>query len=177
LQVTRGEFEAALKTAEAVLAIDTGNINARLIESAALMGQKKFVDSRQILDGMIKTAPGSPDVLFQMGVVNLAEGKYKEAEDAFHRAYQLNPANSRGLMGVVETNMAQNTPDAALALLQGESEKAPTRMDLLIAMGNTAVRAGKYDLAIQTFDKVIAGLAKGSKARRCVPAPRRDVPP
>jgi len=47
LQVTRGEFEAAFKTAEAVLAIDAGNVNARLIESAALMGQKKFGDSRR----------------------------------------------------------------------------------------------------------------------------------
>ena len=73
LQVTRGEFDAALKTAEAVLAIDKGNVNARLIESAALMGQKKFGDSRVMLDAMLKANPGSPDVLFQLGVVNLAE--------------------------------------------------------------------------------------------------------
>jgi len=164
LQVTRGEFDAALKTAEAVLTIDTGNVNARLIESAALMGQRKFAESRQLLDAMIKAAPSSPDVLFQLGVVNLAEGKYKDAEDSFRRAYQLNPANSRGLMGVVETYMAQNKPDAALALLQAEADKAPTRMDILVAMGNTAVRAGKYDLAIQTYSKVAAAVDKGSKA-------------
>ena len=66
-----------------------------------------------------------------MGVVNLAENKYKEAEDAFRRAYQLNPANSRGLMGIVETNMAQNKTDEALKILQSESDKAPNRMDLL----------------------------------------------
>ena len=58
LQVTRGEFDAALKTAEAILAIDKGNVNARLIESAALMGQKKFGDSRVMLDAMLKTSPG-----------------------------------------------------------------------------------------------------------------------
>lgn len=165
LQVTRGEFEAALKTAEAVLAIDSGNVNARLIESAALMGQKKFGDSRTILDAMVKSAPSSPDVLFQLGVVNLAEGKYKEAEDAFHRSYQLNPANSRGLMGVIETNMAQNKPDAALALLQAESEKAPNRTDLLIALGNTAVRAGKFDFAVSTYQKVLPSLDKNTKAQ------------
>jgi tetratricopeptide (TPR) repeat protein len=165
LQVTRTEFDAALKTAEAILAIDSGNVNARLIESAALMGLKKFGESRKLLDAMIKTAPGSPDVLFQLGVVNLAEGKYKEAEDAFRRAYQLNPANSRGLMGVVETNMAQNKPDAAIALLQAESDKAPSRLDLVVALGNTAVRAGKYDLAIQTFNKALAGLDKNVKGQ------------
>jgi tetratricopeptide (TPR) repeat protein len=165
LQVTRGEFDAALKTAEAILAIDRGNINARLVESAALMGQKKFTDSRAMLDAMLKVNPGSPDVLFQLGVVNLAENKFKEAEDAFRRAYQLNPANSRGLMGIVETNMAQNKTDEALKILQTESDKAPNRLDLLLAMGNTAVRAGKYDLAVQTFNKVLASLDKGSKAQ------------
>jgi tetratricopeptide (TPR) repeat protein len=165
LQVTRGEFDAALKTAEAILAIDRGNVNARLVESAALMGQKKFGDSRAMLDSMLKQFPGSPDVMFQLGVVNLAENKFKEAEDAFRRAYQLNPANSRGLMGIVETNMAQNKTDEALKILQSESDKAPNRLDLLLAMGNTAVRAGKYDMAIQTFNKVLASLDKGSKSQ------------
>jgi tetratricopeptide (TPR) repeat protein len=165
LQVARGEFDAALKTADAILAIDRGNINARLVESAALMGQKKFADSRALLDAMLKANPASPDVLFQLGVVNLGENKFKEAEDAFRRAYQLNPTNSRGLMGIVETNMAQNKTEEALKILQNESDKAPNRLDLLLAMGNTAVRAGKYDLAIQTFNKVLTGLDKGTKAQ------------
>src|ERR1039457_1564211 len=163
LQVARQEFDAALKTAEAVLTIDKGNVNARLIESAAMMGLKKFGDSHVMLDTMLKTNPASPDVLFQLGVVNLAEKKYKEAEDAFRRSYELNPANSRGLMGMVETEMAQNHSDQALQLLQTESAKVPNRMDILLALGNTALRAGKYDMAISYFEKVAAALPKGSK--------------
>jgi tetratricopeptide (TPR) repeat protein len=163
LQVARQEFDAALKTAEAVLQIDKGNVNARLIESAALMGQKKFGDSRVMLDAMLKASPGSPDVLFQLGVVNLAENRYKEAEDAFRRAYQLNPANSRGLLGIVETNMAQNKTEEALKLLQAESDKAPARIDLLLAMANTAVRSGKYDFAVATYNRILAQMDKSFK--------------
>jgi len=165
LQVTRQEFDAALKTAEEILKIDRGNVNARLIESAALMGEKKYSDSRAMLEAMLKAYPAHPDVMFQLGVVNLAENKYKEAEDAFRRAYQLNPANPRGLMGIVETEMAQNKNDDALKLLQTESDKAPNRLDLLLAMGNTAVRAGKYDSAIQTYNRILAQLDKSSKAQ------------
>jgi tetratricopeptide (TPR) repeat protein len=163
LQVSRAEYDAALKTAEAILAIDKGNVNARLIESAALMGEKKFGDSRVMLDSMLKVNPGSPDVLFQLGVVNLAESKFKDAEESFRRAYQLNPANSRGLMGIVETNMAQNKTDEALKILQAESDKSPNRLDLLLAMGNTAVRAGRYDLGIQTFNRLLGQTEKGSR--------------
>jgi tetratricopeptide (TPR) repeat protein len=165
LQVTRGDFDAALKSAQQVLSIDRNNNSARLIESAALMGQKKFLDSRQLLDSMLKANPSSPDVLFQLGVVNLAENKYKEAEDAFRRSYELNPANSRGLMGMVETQMAQNHPDQAMQLLQAEAAKVPNRMDFLLALGNTAVRAGRFDEAISYFEKVAAAMQKGSKSQ------------
>ena len=95
----------------------------------------------------------------------MAENKYKEAEDAFRRSYDLNPANSRGLMGLVETEMAQNHPDQALQLLQTESDKAPARMDSVLDLGNTALRAGRFDMAISSFEKVLASLPKGSKAQ------------
>jgi len=165
LEVMRGDFDAALKATQVVLQFDRNNNTARLIQSAALMGQKKFDDSRALLDSMLKVAPHAPDVLFQLGVVNLSEKKYKEANDAFKRAYELNPANPRGLMGMVETAMAQDKQDVALTLLEAESAKAPNRLDIKLAMGNTAVRSGKFDLAIGYFNSVLDSLDKGSKTR------------
>jgi Flp pilus assembly protein TadD len=38
-------------------------------------------------------------------------------------------------------------------------------MDLVVAQGNTAIRAGRYDLAVSYFQKVAGSLAKGSKAQ------------
>lgn len=163
LQVTRGEFEGALKSVGAILQTDPNNKNARLIESAALMGMKKYGESRQLLQNMLAHNPNSPDAYFQLGVVNLAENKYKEAEEAFRKAYQLNPANSRGLMGVVETYMAQNRPDQALELLQNETRRFPSRTDYRTALGNTAVRAGKYDLAVTEFQQVLRSLDPKSR--------------
>ena len=165
LQVTRGEFDAALKTAEQVLQIDRNSVNARLIESAALMGMRKFGDSREMLGTMLRTNPNSPDVNFQLGLVSLAETKYKEAEDAFRKTHQLNPANPRGLMGLVETQMAQSKPDQALALLRAEAEKNPNNVDLRLAIGNIAVRSGKYEEALQAFNQILNSLDKNSKQR------------
>jgi tetratricopeptide (TPR) repeat protein len=118
-----------------------------------------------MLDSMLKVNPSSPDVHFQMGLVDLAENKYKEAEEAFRKTYQLNPNNSRGLMGMVETAMAQNKPDEALQLLRAESEKNPSNLDLHLALGKTAARAGKYDVAQDEFNRVLNALDKNSRAR------------
>ncbi|MFB3826425.1 MAG: tetratricopeptide repeat protein [Bryobacteraceae bacterium] len=163
LQVARGEFEGALKSVAEILKIDTNNTHARLIESAALIGMRRFADSRQVIQGMLAGTPSSPDVMFQLGVLNLAENKYKEAEDAFRRAYQLNPANSRGLMGVVETYMAQNKTDEALQILHVEAARSPGRSELHLALGNTAARAGKYDMALSEFQTVLNGTDQKSR--------------
>ena len=69
-----------------------------------------------------------------MGVVNLAENKYKEAAEAFRRSQELNPANPRGLMGVVETEMAQKPAGSGAAVAargsrQGSRQPGPTARD------------------------------------------------
>lgn len=161
LQLQHGDYDAATKTAQTVLDADKGNVKAHLIQSAALMGMKKFADSRVMLESMLKVNPGSPDVLFQLGVVSLAQSKFKDAEDGFRRSYQLNPADTRGLMGVVESYMVQNRSEDALKLLQTESDKSPNRSDLLMAIGNTAVRSGRFDLALQTYNRMLGLMDKG----------------
>ena len=166
LEIGRGEYEAALKGAQEILEkLDRNNLNARLLESAALAGQKKYGDSKALLNAMVKASPSSPEIHFQLGMVALAENRYKDAEDSFKRAYELNPANSRGLMGMVETDMAQNKTDAALQMLLAESKKSPNRMDLLVGLGNTAVRAGRYDEAVGYYQRVLDGLDKNSNSR------------
>lgn len=163
LHLVKGEFEAALQEVGIVLRVDPNSANARLIESAALMGLKRYGDSRQLLQRMTTAQPGSPDVAFQMGVVNLAENKFKEAEESFRKSYQLNPANSRGLMGVVETYMAQNRTEQALQVLEAEAQKAPGRMEFRVALANTAVRAGKYEMALNEYQGLLGKLDPKSR--------------
>ena len=50
LLVTRGDFDAALKAAGDILKLDRDNKYAELIQSAALLGQKKYGDSRALLN-------------------------------------------------------------------------------------------------------------------------------
>jgi tetratricopeptide (TPR) repeat protein len=165
LQVIHGEWEAALDSVEAVLQRDPANVNAKVIQSEALLGQKKYGDTNTLLASMLKSNPGSPDVYYQVGTAALAQGKLKEAESAFQRAYELNPANSKSLLGMVEAEIQQGQPDKAMSILQGEVSKAPNRLDLVFIMGTTAQKEGKFQDSVTYFTKVLNGLDKKSKAR------------
>jgi tetratricopeptide (TPR) repeat protein len=163
LQVVRREFDAALKSVQDILQIDRQNVSARLIESAAYMGMRRFGDARQLLQNLLAANASSPEVLFQLGVVDLAESRFKEAEEHFRKSFQLNPANPRGLMGMVEVYLNEKKPEQAMQLLQTEVDKAPTRLDFRLALGNTAVRAGKYDLAVTEFNKILGSVDAKSR--------------
>jgi tetratricopeptide (TPR) repeat protein len=103
--------------------------------------------------------------LYEQGAALLNQRSYDEAERTFRRAYELDPDNSRALLGMVEVEMAMGRKDEALALIGQEAARRPDRLDLQMALGNTAVRAGKYDLAVTTYEKLLNSLDKNSRQR------------
>jgi tetratricopeptide (TPR) repeat protein len=165
LQVMRDEYDTALKTVARILIIDKNNGPARMIEAAALLGEKRYTDARQLLEAVRKANPAAPDIDFSLGMVAMKEGNLKEAEDIFRKAYAANPKDSRGLVGLVETLAAEGHYDQAIQFLQGELAKAPKRTDLQMALGNIAVRAGNFDLAIAQFQAALNEMDKNSKSR------------
>ncbi len=165
LQVQHNEYEAALDSVQSVLQRDPGNVNAKVIQSQALLGQKKYQDTDTLLASMLKSNPGSPDVYYQVGTAAMAQGRPKDAESAFQRAYELNPANSKSLLGMVDAEIQQGQPDKAMSILQNEVNKAPNRADLVFLMGNVAQREGKFQDSVTYFTKVLNALDKKSKAR------------
>jgi tetratricopeptide (TPR) repeat protein len=168
LELRQREWENAIQDAEQILAVNKSDVPARLIVSAALLGQRRFDESRPLLNQLLKEVPASPDVQYQLGLLNLAERRYPEAEGAFRRSYELNPATLRGLIGEVETYREQNKSEQGLALLQAEAAKSPNRVDFRMAIAATAVLMKKFDLAASEYQSVLDMPAQ-------TPAGRADV--
>ena len=164
LQLARREWEPAIKTAREINAYDSQNQSAALIESGALMGSGQFGPSREALKRLLGANPSSQDGHFQMGLLNMSEGKFKDAEESYRRCYDLNPANSRGLMGLVELFMIQKQPDRAMKLLREEMQKFPTRLELRLALANVMVRDQKYSQAIAEFNGLLDKVDRKSTA-------------
>src|ERR1035441_10543541 len=128
------------------------------------MGKKKYAEARQVLEAVQQANPNA-DVDFSLGMLAMKQGNLKEAEDIFRRGYAAHPQDARALVGLVEALAAQGHFDQSIQVLQSELAKSPTRNDLRVALGNVAVRAGNFDLAVGQFQTVLNGLDKNSKAR------------
>lgn len=149
IHLSRGDFGQAAQAAEQILEYEANNTAAKLIRSGAMVGMKDYVKARQELSSMLDQNPALTDAQFQLGMVNLSEGKLREAEGEFRKLYQSSPNDPRGLMGTVETLVAQKKMPEALALLESEIKKAPERPELRRAYANTAYRAGNFPLALK----------------------------
>ncbi|HUQ90654.1 MAG TPA: tetratricopeptide repeat protein [Bryobacteraceae bacterium] len=155
LHLAKNEFTKALQAAEDILNYDPNNITARMIRTSCRMGLGDLPTARQELSMVLAANPNYPDALFQMGVLNFHEKRYKEAEDHFLRLQKIAPNDPRGLVGRVETMAGLKQFDAAIKLLQDDLKQNPERSFYRLALGNVAVRAENYDLAATEYRKLL----------------------
>lgn len=151
----RRDWGQSLQYANEVLQLDPRNLPARLIRSSALAAVGNRDQARTDLVETVKAYPNSREAHIQLGMLDLAEKRYKEAEATFGKLYQDNPDDLRGLMGLTETYAAEEEYPKAIQLLQKESLKHPERLELRLALGNLAYRSNNYDLAIEHYQALV----------------------
>ena len=108
---------------------------ARLIQSASLMGLKRYNDSRALLNNLLKVEPEFHGCTRASWCVISRKTNFPMPWTRFAYDYGAGANNSRGLMGMVEVYMAQNKYEMALQnVLQTKSRKVPIHTDYHIAL-------------------------------------------
>ncbi len=156
LFILNHEYGSAVQTAKEVLDYDPGNLAARLVRASGLRAMGNAALARTELEETIARYPTSAEAQLQMGALDLGDKRFKEAEQRFSQTYKDHPADLRALMGIVESYALQNQGDKAIQLLQSELVKNPSRLELKNALGNIALMSGKYNLAAEQFQAILA---------------------
>lgn len=156
LMFIRGEFGAARQAAREILEkVDASNLPAKLIETSALAASGERVAARRSLEAIMRENPDSYDAQIQMAALDLEEQRYDSAEAGFRKLYQRNPADLRGLIGLVEAHARRGQYDRAISMLEQELAKTPGRDPIRIALGNLCQKAGRVDQAIGWFEELL----------------------
>jgi predicted Zn-dependent protease len=151
LSLSKRDYPQALQYAMSALAVNPRLGEARLVRTAALLGTQKYSEARSELNDFTASFPENIEAQMQLAFLDLAEKKYAQAETRFEQLYQKD--KYRALTGLVESYREQGQLDKALSRLSlevGKSNTAP----LHSLLAETAVRAAKYDLAIQQYQQL-----------------------
>ena len=139
-----------------------------------------------LLQQVLAQVPDNPVAHLDLGLAYAAQGQKDLARQQMEEAIRMRPDFVRARRALEDLDRGGNRSDQpappapapparlgaadgnfdqALALLQAESDKAPERAELLMALANTAVRAGKYDMAIDAYQKLVDRQAPDSDRR------------
>ncbi len=155
LYTQKGDFSKSLQLADDVLRTESNNLTAHLLRSSALIGLGERDKAKAELDTILKAQPNLADAKFQLGLVNYGEKNFKEADAIFREMETSNPNDNRGLMGVLETQVAQKQYDLAIVAVENQLKRDPNRQDFRLALANVQVRAERYDDAIANFKQLV----------------------
>ncbi|MBR0897695.1 tetratricopeptide repeat protein [Bradyrhizobium tropiciagri] len=113
-----GQYDEAISTVEAGLALAPGSIDLKLDLGRLLHDTNDFARAASVLTAARDAGPGRPDVLNQLGRVLILHGDYAAAADAFRRVLAQYP-DDRSTRAYLATSLfEQGERDAAEAALR-----------------------------------------------------------
>jgi tetratricopeptide (TPR) repeat protein len=147
----------ALRYAQQIGSYEPGNARAKLLAVESLTALSRYNEAHIELDSLLKQLPNDPNVQVQLGFLNLAEKKYKEAEKVFQKINQAGSRpDSRAAVGLADTYSAQQKLEKAIQILSEELKRSPDSMPALNALAVTATRAQNYDQAIEAYQRLVS---------------------
>ena len=158
-----GANDAALHDADEAIRIVPNNVQARVMKAAALQRMGRFDEARSMLTAIIERVPKQEETLLELGVLDLNEKKYKDAEEYFHRAFEANPNNIRGLLGESRAYLLDNQLEKSVQLIEAEAQKRPTSLDLQRELGNAELAARQFDKAIATYQALLTKVSAAAQ--------------
>jgi tetratricopeptide (TPR) repeat protein len=166
LYLREQRYADAKRYSEIWLAIDSVNPSARLVQSASLAGLGNYEQTRAVLLRLTQDYPKLEGAYLQLGLLDVQEKRYDEADVLFRKHYQPGRGDVRLLKGMLELYTARAQWDQGITVVQRELEAFPDSADLHRLLAETAGRARRFDLAIEQYQKV----------QQLQPAASSDIP-
>ena len=152
LNLAKKDYAQALQYATSALSVNPRLTQARLVRTAGLMGTQRYSEARTELASLATDVPQNVEVQFQLANLDLAEKKFPQAKTRFEQLSEKD--KYRSLAGLVDVYRAQGEVDKALSRLTLELGKSPNTSAIHYLLAETALRARKYDLALEQYKQL-----------------------
>jgi len=172
--VRLGEREAALREAEAALALDPRFTDARVLKAGVLAARGEHDAAIRVLREAIATDPAKPIVRLDLAKILTEAGRTEEARAEFETLLRLEPDSVPGLIGLGALLAGQGQLEAAEAALRRALDHEPSAAQARFNLARVLERAKRSTEATAEYRRV-ADDEKASPELRA--AARARLPP
>jgi tetratricopeptide (TPR) repeat protein len=144
LEISRGEIDAVMQTAEQIIQAQPYSADGFLIRSLAELARQKYAAAQKDAEEAMNRAPQSFVPYYQLGNVQLAQKHFSDAEKFYQQALDKDPSSPDALSGLMNTYVAQKEYDKAIAAANAQIAKSPNTSNFYDLLG-TALFDGKKD--------------------------------
>ncbi len=174
LYLLRRNFPAMLEQANAALALNNRDKDARLYRVMALTLSGSYGTAETEAEQLAKDTSNARPVELQLGIIALGQKKYQVAEEHFEKLYREGSEQDvSSLAGLVSTLVAENNSGRALDLLEAQEKRTPDSLPTEALTAATAQAAGKFDLALAELQKMAAQNPKSADVQIRIAAVQR----
>ncbi len=155
-QVQQNKPEEARKSFEKVLELAPDNILAidQLVDLD--VKAKDFAAASQRVDEQLKKHPEAAASYLLQGKVQIAQGKWKEAEATLKKALELDPNSGPAYDMLVRSYLATNRLPEAAQELERVLAKAPKNQGALMTLATIRAQQKDYAKAREAYEQVLA---------------------
>jgi len=131
-------------------------VQIRTLRAASLMNLGRVNDARGELAILARDYPQDRNVRRQVAALNLHDKEYASAEERLRALIQEDPRDFEAKTALVRTLTAQKKFEKALIFLESERKLHPDSSELASITATTEMQAGRPDLGIVEYRKVLA---------------------
>ncbi len=155
LRIRRNEPADALNEADDVIAIQPGNLSARLLRANALIRLGQFDRAREEVSVLDSNLATQRQAAILEASIHAAEGEYGDAETILKELRSSNPSDRAATAGLVDLYLREGAPEKATALIETELETSPDSTDLRLVQARVSMMAREYQNAIREYETVL----------------------
>ena len=146
LAMRRGDMTTLAQTSSQIVALRPMSVEGYALRAVSEINRKEFAAAESDVRRALEVAPTSPAGYVQMGNLNFAQQHFKEAESAYRSALDRDPRSNDALRGLMNTYVARQQVDAAIAAAQIQISKVQDSSGFYDLLGTVLFRQ-KIDLA------------------------------
>lgn len=155
IQIRTGNAQAAVAPLERLAAQQPALLRARRLLADAYRGVGRLEKAIELFRQEIKSLPTFAEPYYLLGIALREQKKTAEARAAFEKTAELEPNNPGPVEQLVEMDLAENQPDAAMRRVEQQLQKQPSSAAIHFIRAKVLIAQKQWDAAEAALLKAI----------------------